>query len=1139
MKNHIWSPILLAGVLGMSMPTIAYTADQGAAIDLLLHRADYWKSNGRMDLAVQNWQLVLQSNPNQPEALAGLAREAATQGHTQEADTYLQRLKQVTPANPAIADIEGLLALGPNSGPRLAKAAQLAADKRYPEALAAYNDVFNGPPPSKWAETYFQVMVNTPGGQARAVRELTSLAQAHPDKPAYRLMLGKVLTYDTATRGRGIDLLADMSRKSTGTTASAARDAWHQALAWMGDDPAAIPYLRSYLAKYRDRTLSDRLHKLESQNAARKVQQARGQALGNAYRTMNQGQLDLARTRFAKILETEPNNVKALEGLGDVAFKDKQYDDAARYYAQARTFSKSREETRRLDTATQKAYFWSWMQSGNQNVEGGQLPTAANAYRQALSISPGDTLATQALANVYLKMGQTRQATDLYAALTRKDPNNADAWLGYLQTLNQANRPREVLALTHKIPASVSVKLERNPDYVTVMANAEASHGETRKALNLIQRAMASAKPAQRTDLAIQEGWLLYKTKDDAALYALIMDLLSQPEALSPSQANEVRSLYLTAAQREAQTALKNGDPSAADAIVAGLGTQYPDDPGVARVQANLLVQQRKFDEAESIYRQIGPGDTPGDVQAAVGAALANGDEKQAMHWLQAGRTSHPDNVPLKEMQAKLDLQNGDDRSAKAALRSALASLPSAPMYARPSTGSSLAYAQYPFAAGMPSAPAATVQTDAGTAAYPFSAGARHSASAPAETATPEQTGIAAADVSRTRARLQEQLDGIDAHMSSEVGGNIYGRSRSGTSGLDQFALAGSQVEGSVALGYNTRMTARLTPIRIDAGSLSADSAKLYGTGPVYGGKAGGASAESGVGLTVGVNSSDFGVMLGTSPQGFTVSSLIGQLNLHPQGSPVGLSLFRESVTDSVLSFAGAKDPQTGQTWGGVFRNGLGLNFGVADQDSSVFGSLKLAYLKGTNVKSNTQVEGNFGADWSVFDRESNRIKVGFDALSMFYAHDSSHFTYGQGGYFSPSYYFRPAVTMKWTGSAGDRLGYNVEGFMGWQTFHRDSSAYFPEDSALQTAAGNPYFPASTVSGVGYGLKLNLGYAVTRNLTMGGFLATDNSQDYSNVSAGLQLKYWFSPQIIHSEKPLLQRNWLMGVDSGDTSPGGE
>ncbi len=1142
MKRQIWTPLLLAGALGLVTPVAGYAVEQDSAMTLLLQRADYWKEHGRMDLAIQSWRQVLNSNPNQPQALAGLARDAATQGNRQDALQLLARLKQVAPDNSAIRDVEDLLAMGPNSGPRLAEAAKLAADKNYEQALATYDTLFNGNPPPKWAETYFQIMTQVPGGQKRAVNELTALAQAHPDEPAYQRVLGQTLTYEPSTRTRGIELLSRLA-KGTGSTAQAARSDWHQALVWMGDDPAAIPYLQGYLNTYRDPKLSAVLRRLQNQSAVQAAQRARGQALGTAYRTMNQGQLDAARDRFAAILEKEPDNVKALEGLGDVAFKEKQFDDAARYYTQARGFSKSADERRRLDQSLKQAYFWSWMESGNQKMQENQLNAAIGAYRQALSILPDDALVTQALANAYLKSGKTSKATDLYAELTRKNPNSEAAWLGYIQTLNEANRPQAVLDAAAKIPASVSIKLERSAAYASVMAGVLMDKGQSEKAMTLLQRAEARATPAERVDLQIQKGWLLYKANDDHALYALLADLLDRQASLNEKQRNEVHNLYLAGAQREAQSALKQGDGEAADSILYALDVQFPGDPAVARIQANLLVQQKKFDEAESIYKQIGPGETAGDMLAAIGSAMANQDNDQARSWLDAGLSQYPDNVPLKEMQAKLDLQKGDARSAKRALRSALASLPQAPKrYFRQSKeGGTSERSRYPFASLVARSEQGESKPDTGDdgrMAYPFAAHAAQKDNSTDETArSPEQTGVVLAEVEPTRARLQEQIDQIDAHTSTEVSGALFGRSRSGAPGLDQMSLVGGQIEGSVALGYNTRLTARLTPIRVDSGSSDAKSAKLFGTGPVYGGAVGASSAESGLGLTVGVDSVDYGFMLGTSPQGFTLSSLIGQINLHPEGSPVGFSLYRQSVTDSVLSFAGAKDPQTGITWGGAFRNGLGMNFGVDDDNTALFGGLKLAYINGTNLKSNTEVEANVGAAWPVLERKDNHIRLGIDMLSMFYAHDSSHFTVGQGGYFSPGYYFRPAATAQWSGMAGKRFGYNVEGFLGWQTFRRSSSPYFPTDSTLQALSGDAYYPSETVNGVGYGLKLNLGYAITRNLTLSGFMGTDNSQDYSNLTTGLQLRYWFSPQVIQQEKDLYRHDWLMGVDYDGASPG--
>src|ERR1700739_792415 len=72
-------------------------------IDILLAKARSLEMRGRMDLAAQNWQKVLLVNPNQTEALAGLARAAKENGQADEERTYLDRLRKINPQDPQIA----------------------------------------------------------------------------------------------------------------------------------------------------------------------------------------------------------------------------------------------------------------------------------------------------------------------------------------------------------------------------------------------------------------------------------------------------------------------------------------------------------------------------------------------------------------------------------------------------------------------------------------------------------------------------------------------------------------------------------------------------------------------------------------------------------------------------------------------------------------------------------------------------------------------------------------------------------------------------------------------------------------------------------------------------------------------------
>src|SRR4051794_30901055 len=74
--------------------------------DLLLSKARALEARGRIDLAAQAWQQLLMIEPDQQDAIAGLARAAKMAGKTAEADVYLDRLRKLNVKHPAIKQIE-------------------------------------------------------------------------------------------------------------------------------------------------------------------------------------------------------------------------------------------------------------------------------------------------------------------------------------------------------------------------------------------------------------------------------------------------------------------------------------------------------------------------------------------------------------------------------------------------------------------------------------------------------------------------------------------------------------------------------------------------------------------------------------------------------------------------------------------------------------------------------------------------------------------------------------------------------------------------------------------------------------------------------------------------------------------------
>ncbi len=61
----------------------------------------------------------------------------------------------------------------------------------------------------------------------------------------------------------------------------------------------------------------------------------------------------------------------------------------------------------------------------------------------------------------------------------------------------------------------------------------------------------------------------------------------------------------------------------------------------------------------------------------------------------------------------------------------------------------------------------------------------------------------------------------------------------------------------------------------------------------------------------------------GTTPTSFEVSNFLGALRFRTESDTATWTygLDRKAVEDSLLSYAGTRDPVGGQTWGGVIRN--------------------------------------------------------------------------------------------------------------------------------------------------------------------------------------------------------------------------
>jgi tetratricopeptide (TPR) repeat protein len=166
----------------------AVPAQTREGVDILLSKARSLEARGRTDLAAQNWNQVLLVNPNQTEALEGLARHAKQNGDAEALRRFLERLRKIDPDNPAIEAIEKARVLTPQDLKLLDDAGGLAAQQKPGDAMAIYRRVFGDTPPPA-------------NGPRPFTRRRPALAGATRDRPAARAILSR-------SRERGVSPVA-------------------------------------------------------------------------------------------------------------------------------------------------------------------------------------------------------------------------------------------------------------------------------------------------------------------------------------------------------------------------------------------------------------------------------------------------------------------------------------------------------------------------------------------------------------------------------------------------------------------------------------------------------------------------------------------------------------------------------------------------------------------------------------------------------------------------------------------------------------------------------------------------------------------------------------------------------------------
>ena len=387
------------------------------------------------------------------------------------------------------------------------------------------------------------------------------------------------------------------------------------------------------------------------------------------------------------------------------------------------------------------------------------------------------------------------------------------------------------------------------------------------------------------------------------------------------------------------------------------------------------------------------------------------------------------------------------------------------------------------------------------------------------------------APASNRERTVSEEIADIELKITTTIDVAAAYRNRSGEIGMNRLSEIEIPIEIKTSLDYDNRLTLRLTPVLLSAGELILPDpahATQFGSGalgPFLATPYPAAVQEaSGLGIAVGFANEHLQADLGVSPLGFKVRNVVGGFSLSNTVDELTLkaSLNRRAVTDSVLSYAGARDPRTGNIWGGVIKTGVRLDAQYGEEQYGLYGGLGVASLTGRDVKSNSEFEARIGAYWRAWQNLNHKVNIGVNLNALGYRSNLSHFTLGHGGYFSPQRYVSLSLPIDASGRWG-RLSYQLGIDGGFRHSTQDRVAYFPNDDVAQQtwqtriattpplAIYSAFYNGDNSSGFGMNFRASFEYLIAPKFALGGRFSFDNSRNYTQQTGLLYLRYAFAP----------------------------
>jgi len=607
--------VLLVSACTMILPPATAWAADSPAIRILLDRAKTQAQSGHLDIAASTWKQVLVSEPNNMAALRSLASVEAQLGHQQESENYIQRLKKLGASSTEIGQLQGTKAR-PADADLLKQASALSKAGQYNQAMEIYRKLYgNNPPAGQIALVYYDTEAATPSDRGHAIEGLRKLAQQFPADERYSLTLGRVLTYDAATRQEGMTILQRYPSDVT------AQSALKQAAQWNQRARAAPPVIAAATPLSAPRTPTA----------------AATSELASGFRALNSGNLSSAEQHFRASLARESTHGQAYAGLGFVSMRQQNFDQAVQQFERARAEG---DRDPNVSQALETSRFWQTMGKAQSSLDANDNDAAIAQYRNAVAMKPDNPDALTAIGGTLLRANRPKDAIPYLQRAVRLDARSLPAWRSLFLSQSQAGQRADAVKTAELTPAELRTKLEADVEFLGALATDYASVGQQAQSDRILKRALALVQSSDESETSASKQLQYASLMMAAKRYNNAVHSYRRVLATDPENSNAWRGVvtaeHLAGRDAEALRAFQ-AMPSAVSSVAQN-------DTDFLSMLAGIYQSQSQIDAARStIQRAIRIHPSLSLQLQLASVEMADGNKERAAQLYQRIADEHPE----------------------------------------------------------------------------------------------------------------------------------------------------------------------------------------------------------------------------------------------------------------------------------------------------------------------------------------------------------------------------------------------------------------------------------------------------------------------------------------------------------------